>query len=466
MAQEVQIAGAIFSDVPKISVPDSNNVYHAFVDTSDTTAAASDVASGKYFYAADGTRTAGTASGGGGATLITKSITANGTYNASSDNADGYSQVTVNVSGGGGSGNMADPIRFFDYDGTLVASYTSVPSALPSVPAHTGLTSGTWNYTLQQITTQFNATGTCDVGANYTTSSGATEIDIELPDGRLHPYLSLAVKGTVSIDWGDGSTPDTSTGTSLTTRKSDIHHEYAQAGKYTIKISKTSSGSSDGYSLYCTSTYFLLNKNSSTSTQNHIYANAVRNVRIGANCTIGKYAFHDCFSLQSISIPSTVTSIGSYAFSYCYSLKHISIPTGVTSIDTNTFYNCSSIVSVSIPIGVTKLGNNAFTNCCPLSSITIPSGLTSIGIGTMQYCSSLASITVPGNVSTIGTQAFQYCYGAAAYHFKPTTPPTLSNTNAFSGIPSDCIIYVPSAKLNDYKTADIWSNYASYMVGE
>lgn len=34
--------------------------------------------------------------------LITKSITSNGTYNASSDNADGYSSVTVNVSGGGG----------------------------------------------------------------------------------------------------------------------------------------------------------------------------------------------------------------------------------------------------------------------------------------------------------------------------------------------------------------------------
>lgn len=36
-------------------------------------------------------------SGGGGATLITKTITANGTYNASDDSADGYSQVTVAV---------------------------------------------------------------------------------------------------------------------------------------------------------------------------------------------------------------------------------------------------------------------------------------------------------------------------------------------------------------------------------
>lgn len=39
--------------------------------------------------------------GGGGAVLITKNITENGTYNASSDNADGYSSVNVSVSGGG-----------------------------------------------------------------------------------------------------------------------------------------------------------------------------------------------------------------------------------------------------------------------------------------------------------------------------------------------------------------------------
>ena len=36
-----------------------------------------------------------------GTTFTTKTITANGTYSASSDNVDGYSSVTVNVSGGG-----------------------------------------------------------------------------------------------------------------------------------------------------------------------------------------------------------------------------------------------------------------------------------------------------------------------------------------------------------------------------
>lgn len=41
-------------------------------------------------------------SGGVGSTLIAKSITANGTYNATDDSADGYSSVTVNVPTGGG----------------------------------------------------------------------------------------------------------------------------------------------------------------------------------------------------------------------------------------------------------------------------------------------------------------------------------------------------------------------------
>ena len=88
------------------------------VDISDTTAVASDVAQGKYFYTANGTKTAGTATGGSPSVLTTKTITANGTYNASSDNADGYSSVTVNVSGGGGSGTPAHTIYFEYLDGT------------------------------------------------------------------------------------------------------------------------------------------------------------------------------------------------------------------------------------------------------------------------------------------------------------------------------------------------------------
>ena len=65
----------MFNDVPSISVPDSNNNYHPFTDVSDTTAAASDVASGKYFYTAAGVKTAGTASGGGASNIVQGTFT-------------------------------------------------------------------------------------------------------------------------------------------------------------------------------------------------------------------------------------------------------------------------------------------------------------------------------------------------------------------------------------------------------
>ncbi len=64
MAQTVNLWGATYSAVPAITVP-SGNSRATFTDVTDTTAAAGDVASGKYFYTAAGVRTAGTSSGGG-----------------------------------------------------------------------------------------------------------------------------------------------------------------------------------------------------------------------------------------------------------------------------------------------------------------------------------------------------------------------------------------------------------------
>lgn len=50
MAQNVLIAGALFPDVPSISVPDQSNNWHSYVDTSDADATSSDILSGKTAY--------------------------------------------------------------------------------------------------------------------------------------------------------------------------------------------------------------------------------------------------------------------------------------------------------------------------------------------------------------------------------------------------------------------------------
>ena len=55
-------------------------------------------------------------SGGGGSILIPKTITQNGTYNPSDDNADGYSEVIVNVQGSGA--GAFELLEYIESDGT------------------------------------------------------------------------------------------------------------------------------------------------------------------------------------------------------------------------------------------------------------------------------------------------------------------------------------------------------------
>lgn len=66
MAQNITLLGASYSAVPAVTLPKTGGGTATFTDVTDTTAAASDVASGKYFYTAAGVKTQGTASGGGG----------------------------------------------------------------------------------------------------------------------------------------------------------------------------------------------------------------------------------------------------------------------------------------------------------------------------------------------------------------------------------------------------------------
>lgn len=80
MAQTISLWGATYSNVPAIKLPKQFGGTATFTDVTDTTASASDVASGKYFYTAAGTRTAGTASGGGSVQYDTKTASGGNTY--------------------------------------------------------------------------------------------------------------------------------------------------------------------------------------------------------------------------------------------------------------------------------------------------------------------------------------------------------------------------------------------------
>ncbi len=84
--------------------------------------------------------------------------------------------------------------------------------------------------------------------------------------------------------------------------------------------------------------------------------------------SIGEYMFYGC-KLESVKLPSDVTSIEDFAFSGCSDLYYVSIPSSVTSIGKWAFWKCSSLNSLFIPGNVTSIGEWAFTGCDGLTTI-------------------------------------------------------------------------------------------------
>ena len=132
--------------------------------------------------------------------------------------------------------------------------------------------------------------------------------------------------------------------------------------------------------------------------------------------TINTVVFADTFVVNGIKYSTTSSStVGVISNSYSgdvvipelvnYNEKTYS----VTSIKEYAFYDCRSLASVTIPNSVTSIGESAFNGCSLLASVTIGKSVTSIGEDAFYGCSSLASVTIPNSVTSIGKEAFVGC---------------------------------------------------------
>ncbi len=112
---------------------------------------------------------------------------------------------------------------------------------------------------------------------------------------------------------------------------------------------------------------------------------------------IGDWAFRDCTTLTSVTIPNSVTSIGFYAFRNCTRLTSVVISNRVTSIGSGAFFGCTGLTSVTIPNTVTTIGGGAFENCTGLTSLIIPNSVTLIGDYPCKGCTSFKEFIVLEN---------------------------------------------------------------------
>ena len=207
--------------------------------------------------------------------------------------------------------DFGNRIRFIDYDGTVLKTMfiAEGESAEPPIPPeHPGMVFQGWNCEYSNIF------GHRDIGAIYTTESGASEFDVrmEIPTGLTVTFYPYIESGTLHIDWGNGSS-DEITGTG----KQTVSFTYADYGTYTIRMKI-----SDGGSWYIPD-YFC----QGSSGNYYLIAARIAGVR-----QMSSYAFQYKYGLRTITMDKTLQSMGEQIFYECRSLVAIIFPDSLTSI--------------------------------------------------------------------------------------------------------------------------------------
>ena len=212
---------------------------------------------------------------------------------------------------------------------------------------------------------------------------------------------------------------------------------------------------------------------------------------------IEMYAFSNCQTLTSVTIPADVVFVDPRAFVWSRKLTSISVadgntkytgvggvllskdkktlvtypcgktgdysvPSTVTEILTMAFTGCEGLTSVTIPEGVAKIGGNAFSGCSGLISAAIPASVTSIGSQTFGTCKALTKITVAGGsanysdsdgvlFSKDGTVLIRYPGGKTGSYKVPSSVKTIENSS-FEGCEQLLGVTIPMGitKIEDY----------------
>lgn len=413
------------------------------------------------------------------------------------------------AAGGGGRTVIEKDVNFYDYDGTLLYSYTLAEiqrlTELPALPTREGLICQEWNWTLDEL----KALGRpMTVGATYITDDGATRAHIDIYDETLLKTMlnfNQSVANGVAIDWGDGS-PTETYGTS---GNATLYHTYKTTGKYTISLLPSDSCSLTlSYSGYSAYTFMSNDTNAEISNRS-----VLKEVNTGIRCSLGHkalqscrnlvkvsiskntswgesslgsccalnavvvprgmyglnaYTLFDCFALSVVSIPATSIVLADYALRKCYSLKRIDIPSKASISGEAQFYVNTGLQEIFIPDEITSVKAKMFFECQSLQKVTM-NKVASIGSYGFGTCQNLPKIVIPSTCTSIQSSAFDSCSSLKAVYFKSATPPTLSadaSTSVFKGVPTTCVYYVPKGALATYQGATNYASIASQIQEE
>lgn len=196
--------------------------------------------------------------------------------------------------------------------------------------------------------------------------------------------------------------------------------------------------------------------------------------------TINSYAFYNDYNIawDGWEFPKAKT-IGNYAFRYCYGLTgDVVLPSTVTSIGQYSFANCDHMETFTATGAIGTLGpytfNGASGHVMALREIHMPNLGTSIALNlnfgsttAANACQNLEICDI-GKAKSIAANTFANCYKLQTLIMRRTSVTTCANVSAFLNTPIrgrnslTANIYVPSALIDSYKAASVWSTIDGY----
>ncbi len=285
----------------------------------------------------------------------------------------------------------------------------------------------------------------------------------------------------------------------------------------TLNITKSSYD--NGYiGYYATDIYTDINIPSKLSEDENgfiIYTDGDKKILVGYNgnktdiaisdgiTEIYKYAFYNCTSLTSITIPSSVASINSSAFFGCsnliqnvdgiyyidnwiidsdFNISEAIVRDGTVGIGKQAFRDRDNLVTVSFPSSIKYINNDAFDACTNIKTIyisdivswcsvfvensyalpfpnadelyiggtlvrnlVIPDGVESISAFAFVYCKCIDSVSIPSSVKSIGFSAFGWCTNLSNITFRENSKLTSIGKYAFCYCTNLTSITIPSS---------------------
>lgn len=312
-------------------------------------------------------------------------------------------------------------INFWDYDGTLLYSYTldemRALTALPELPAHEELECTGWNFSSgmtdaeKLAVLQSKKVKHYDIGAIYRTADSCIHIVLKYDDGDelyMTPRIvfgsvdySEAVESqqVINVEWGDGSSENYTPATGF----DNISHTYATAGVYEIIVTpgigiSLSIGSSD--CAFITDAGGLYTNEAAAAVESITLSNQVTAIE---NC-------QNFIKMKTIAISNSVEKITGKAFYKALSLKHINLPANSDISEGSIFAECVSLEHCSPGIGPAAVSifsfKGMFSGCVSLKTMA------GVSYGAEQFnnCNSLRAVYYAGGCDEIGEKAFYNGY--------------------------------------------------------